>query len=81
MLLDFKCENFKSFKDGFHFNMKPESRLTELRYSILKEVIGKKDISAIPTSIIYGPNAAGKTSIIRSMDWAAELVWSVAKTR
>ena len=74
MLLDFKCENFKSFKDGFHFNMKPESRLTELRYSILKEVIGKKDISAIPTSIIYGPNAAGKTSIINAMSCLRQII-------
>ena len=37
MLLNFSCDNFKSFRDGFEFNMIPERRMTELDYSILTE--------------------------------------------
>ena len=47
MLLNFTCKNFKSFRDGFSFNMVPEKRMKELDYSILSERIGKKDEKAL----------------------------------
>lgn len=37
MLLPFKCDNVKSFQDGFTFSMVPEKRMRELEYSILKK--------------------------------------------
>ena len=44
MLLNFSCDNFKSFQDGFQFNMIPEKRMTELDYSVLtEEIVGKKE--------------------------------------
>lgn len=74
MLLNFKCRNFKSFKEGFEFQMEPESRMTELRYSILEEQINKKKIQALSASVIYGPNAAGKTSIVNAMSCFKQIV-------
>ena len=47
MLLKFRCDNFKAFRDGFEFNMVPEKRMTELNYSILKEQIGKDRKSVV----------------------------------
>lgn len=67
MLLKFSCDNFKAFCNGFDFNMVPEKRMTELNYSLLKEKIGKQTVSALSASVIYGPNAAGKTSIVNAM--------------
>lgn len=67
MLLKFSCDNFKAFRNGFDFNMVPEKRMTELNYSLLKERIGKQTVSALSASVIYGPNAAGKTSIVNAM--------------
>lgn len=66
MLLTFKGSNFKSFGDSFEFNMVPE-RISEIPYSILKEKVGGKTARALSASVIYGPNAAGKTSIINAM--------------
>jgi AAA15 family ATPase/GTPase len=74
MLLNFKCENFKSFQEGFTFQMEPESRMTELRYSILTETIAKKEEKALSASVIYGPNAAGKTSIVNAMSCLRQII-------
>ena len=74
MLLNFKCDNFKAFCDGFDFNMVPEKRMKELNYSILKEQIGNQTISALSSSVIYGPNAAGKTSIVNAMSGMRSVV-------
>ena len=73
MLLSFQCNNFKSFQDGFIFNMIPE-RMTEIPYSILSEKVGKKEVRALSASVIYGPNAAGKTSIVNAMSCFRQIV-------
>lgn len=75
MLIEFKCKNFKSFHEGFEFIMKPENRLSEFSYSILKETIGSKVEKALATSVIYGPNAAGKTSIINAMSCFKQIIF------
>lgn len=74
MLLTFRCDNFKAFCNGFDFNMVPEKRMTELNYSILMEKIGKQTVNALSTSVIYGPNAAGKTSIVNAMSVMRQVV-------
>lgn len=74
MLLNFTCDNFKSFRDGFQFNMIPEKRMTELDYSILtEEIMGQKE-KGLSASVIYGPNAAGKTSIVNAMSCMRQIV-------
>ena len=74
MLLNFACDNFKSFRDGFQFNMVPEKRMTELDYSVLtEEIVGKKE-TGLSASVIYGPNAAGKTSIVNAMSCMRQIV-------
>lgn len=74
MLLSFRCDNFKSFRDGFVFDMQPKKGLTDLSYSVLKERIAGKKISAISSSVIYGPNAAGKTSIVNAMSCYKQII-------
>lgn len=74
MLLDFRCKNFKAFHEGFDFEMKPNVRLTELKHSLLNEVIENKDVKALSTSVIYGPNAAGKTSLVHAMSCFRQIV-------
>ena len=74
MLLSFSCDNFKSFRDGFEFNMIPEKRMTELGYSILKKVVNEKEESAVSSSVIYGPNAAGKTSVVNAMSCFKQII-------
>ena len=74
MLLSFSCKNFKSFKNEAVLSMVPEKRLSELRYSILNEKIDGKNLSALSTSVIYGPNAAGKTSLINALSCFKRIV-------
>lgn len=74
MLLSFRCKNFKSFRNEAVLNMVPEKRLSELRYSILDEKINGKNLSALSTSVIYGPNAAGKTTLINALSCFKRIV-------
>lgn len=74
MLLSFACDNFKSFRDGFQFSMIPEKRMTELNYSILTEKCDGQKEEALSASVIYGPNAAGKTSIVNAMSCIRQIV-------
>ncbi len=73
MLLDFQGSNFKSFGDSFDFRMKPE-RVSELGYSVLSEKVKGGTARALSASVIYGPNAAGKTSVINAMSCLRQIV-------
>lgn len=68
MLLEFKTKNYKSFVEETKFSMIAAPKQTGLDYSLLKEKIGRKTIKGLSCSVIYGPNAAGKTNIIGAMD-------------
>jgi len=43
-------------------------RLTELGYSIFKKTVASKKLQILPTSVIYGSNASGKTNIVSAME-------------
>ena len=65
MILEFRTENFKSFVNETVFSMIPAPKQKGLDYSLLK---ASKKEKALCSSVIYGPNAAGKTNIIGAMD-------------
>lgn len=68
MLLEFKTKNYKSFVDEARFSMVAAPKQSGLDYSLLKTKIKGKSIKGLCSSVIYGPNAAGKTNIIGAMD-------------
>ena len=68
MLLEFKTKNYKSFTEETLFSMVAAPKQSGLDYSLLKQKIKTKTIKALCSSVIYGPNAAGKTNIIGAMD-------------
>lgn len=70
MLLGFSCKNFKTYREETVFSMVPENS-TKLEYSILKKrnpADRRRVWKALSSSVIYGPNASGKTNIIAAMD-------------
>ena len=74
MLLNFRVNNFKSFKNGFDLSLRP-CAIQDLKESILiNESLSGKPIKALPTSVIYGPNAAGKTSVLLSMSYFQKII-------
>lgn len=68
MLLSFKVKNFKSFAEEAEFSMIAVNRQTGLDYSIYQKKINGKNIKGLCSSVVYGPNAAGKSNIISAMD-------------
>ena len=68
MLLEFKTKNYKSFVEETKFSMVAAPKQKGLDYSLCTEKIKGKNIKGLCSSVIYGPNAAGKTNIIGAMD-------------
>ena len=68
MLLEFKTKNYKSFADDTRFSMIAAPKQSGLDYSLLKEKVKGKTFKGLCSSVIYGPNAAGKSNIIGAMD-------------
>lgn len=74
MLLQFKIDNYKSFSEETCLSMIPAPKQKGHDYSILKQTINNKEIKCLSTSVIYGPNASGKTNIIGAMDTFREII-------
>ena len=68
MLLEFKASNYKSFQEELVFSLIPAPKQKGLDYSLLKIQAGKMMYKGLCSSVIYGPNASGKTNIIGAMD-------------
>lgn len=68
MILEFRTKNYKSFIDETVFSMTAAPKQKGLDYSLQIEKIKGKNEKGLCSSVIYGPNAAGKTNIIGAMD-------------
>lgn len=68
MLLEFRTKNYKSFVEEASFSMSAAPKQKGLDYSVYKTKINKTSIKGLCSSVIYGPNASGKTNIIGAMD-------------
>ncbi len=74
MLLEFRAKNYKSFCDEMVFSMVPAQKQKGLDYSILSQKGGSKTYKGLCSSVVYGPNASGKTNIISAMDTFKQIV-------
>jgi uncharacterized protein len=70
MLLEFKCGNFRSFKDIVTFSM-IGSRINELEESNVN-AFGKYKV--LKSAVIYGANASGKSNLIKAMSFMKNFV-------
>lgn len=68
MLLEFETENYKSFLENASFQMLAAQKQKDLDYSLIRRKVKGKNIKGLCSSVIYGPNASGKTNIIGAMD-------------
>ncbi len=64
-IIEFSVENFKIFKKKTTFSM-----LTKKS----KQSFSKNDYNLLRTSLIYGPNASGKTSILEALGILREVI-------
>lgn len=73
MLLDFYFENFRSIFDKSAISMQKGLK-RELEETLINKKVNRKEYTLLPNKIIYGVNAAGKTSIILAMQVLKEIV-------
>lgn len=74
MFLEFRTENYKSFRDEVVFSLVPAPKQKGLDYSILHTSVGKNSYKALSTAVIYGANASGKTNLIGAMQTFKKIV-------
>ena len=74
MLLEFKVKNYKSFVDMTTFSMMAAPKQKGLDYSVYTMSVNGKKVKGLCSSVIYGPNASGKTNIIGAMDTLRAIV-------
>jgi len=70
MLVNFRVENFKSFKDLTEFSMEA-TKLKNLRESNTFDI---NNISLLKSAVIYGANASGKSSLLKAMETMKEFI-------
>lgn len=75
MLLNFKIKNYKSFYDETEISILANSAKRDLNDRLIN-VSGKKSVkkNTLPSMVIYGANASGKTSIISAINMLKQIV-------
>ena len=74
MLLQFKVKNYKSFLEDAEFSMEAAPKQKGLDYSLSNIKFKKRIIKGLSSSVIYGPNASGKTNVIGAMDTLRSII-------
>lgn len=74
MLLEFRFQNYKSFCEEVSLSMTADPEQKGLDYSLFNIKNHGKDLSCLCSSVIYGPNAAGKSTVISAMDTFRSIV-------
>lgn len=71
MLIEFCFRNYKSFRKETSFSMVAVPEQRGLDYSLINS---GKDINGLCSSVIYGPNAAGKSIVVSAMETFRSIV-------
>ncbi len=74
MLLEFRFKNYKSFREEAIFSMMAAPKQKGLDYSLFNIKKHGKDIKGLCSSVVYGANAAGKTTVVSAMDTFRSIV-------
>lgn len=74
MLLKFEVTNYKSFKEKSVLDLTPAPKQKDLEYSILLQDVNNTEYKALSSSVIYGPNASGKTNIIGAIEVLKDII-------
>jgi len=70
MLIRFRVSNFLSYSEEQEFSMIPGKGLQKNDSHIIE---GEKNIPLLKSSIIYGPNASGKSNLFKAISIAKKL--------
>lgn len=68
MLIEFSVTNFRSFRETQTLSLVAATRLQKKQNTFQPEVVGEKLPPLLKAIAIYGPNASGKSNLIRALD-------------
>lgn len=75
MLLEFKCSNFRSFKDESAFSMLPVKAYKEHPENLISvQLANRGTLDVLAAAVLYGANASGKTNFLNAMRFAQTLI-------
>ena len=78
MLLEFRCENFRSFREEASISMLPVNAYKEHPDNLIPaRVPGSNAEGVLSVAVLYGTNASGKTNLLRAVDFARGLIVGV----
>lgn len=78
MLLEFGCENFRSFKGKVSLSMLPVNAYKEHPENVIvADIPGSNADGVLSVAVVYGTNASGKTNLLRAVNFAQCLVLGV----
>lgn len=73
MLIEFSVSNFRSFRERQTFSMVAAPRLRK-RENLIKPVVkGEKLPDLLKVAAIYGPNASGKSSLVKALELVSQI--------
>ncbi|MCP4138255.1 MAG: ATP-binding protein [bacterium] len=78
MLIRFITENHLSFKDEAEYSM-IAGKSRDFKNHLIKRK-NDNDIDILKSSVIYGANASGKSNLVKSIDFAKELITTEYKS-
>jgi len=67
MIIDFKIKNFRSYKNETNFTLEANDLETNSRNIFIANNNLDENLELVKVALIYGPNASGKTSLIRAL--------------
>ncbi|QTD34491.1 AAA family ATPase [Pseudomonas fluorescens] len=74
MLIEFSVSNYRSFRDRQTLSMAANPRLSKSRNTFKPPITAERLPDLLKVAAIYGPNAAGKSSLIRAMGIVGRLM-------
>lgn len=73
MLIEFSVSNYRSFREKQTFSMVAAPRLRKKDNTFVPEALGEKLPALLKVAAIYGPNASGKSNLLKAMGVIGEI--------
>jgi AAA15 family ATPase/GTPase len=81
MLIEFSVTNFRSFRERQTLSMVAAPRLRKRENVFKPESAGEKFPDLLKVAVIYGPNASGKSNLLKALDVVSKVAFREPSTK
>lgn len=74
MLIDYSVTNYRSFRERQTLSLVAASRLPDKQNFFRPDLEGESSPNLLKVAVIYGPNASGKSNLLRGLDALRDIV-------